>query len=210
MCLNSPSARPVARPRAFTLIELLVVIAIIAILAAMLLPALSKSKLKSQGIQCMSNHRQLLLAWRMYVEDSLDLLPYATADANSPKAPYSWVQGLMNFNPANRSNWDIEVDIKKSPLWSYSGKSPGIWKCPADQSRVQRFDGRFVPRVRTMSMSIWVGGWGRATGGWEGTDRWLFRAGLARLLQIPEHGHPRPLHDLGAGRCPRGPHQLRQ
>jgi len=170
MCLNSPSARPVARPRAFTLIELLVVIAIIAILAAMLLPALSKSKLKTQGIQCMSNHRQLLLAWRMYVEDSRDLLPYATADANSPKAPYSWVQGLMNFNPANRSNWDIEVDIKKSPLWSYSGKSPGIWKCPADQSRVQRFDGRFVPRVRTMSMSIWVGGWGRATGGWEGTD----------------------------------------
>jgi type II secretory pathway pseudopilin PulG len=56
------------------LIELLAVIAIIAILAAMLLPALAKTKLKTQGIQCMNNHRQLTLAWRMYAEDNPDIL----------------------------------------------------------------------------------------------------------------------------------------
>jgi prepilin-type N-terminal cleavage/methylation domain-containing protein len=163
------SADPIHRPAGFTLIELLVVVAIIAILAAMLLPALSKSKLKAQGIQCLGNHRQLTMAWRMYVEDSRDILPYATADAG-PKAAYSWVQGMLDFDPNNRSNWDVETDIKRSPLWPYSGKAPGIWKCPADRSRVRLNDGRLMPRVRSMSMSIWVGGWGRNAGGREGSD----------------------------------------
>src|ERR1035441_501855 len=76
---------------AFTLIELLVVIAIIAILAALLLPALIKSKLKAQGIQCMNNHRQLALAWRMYAEDNNDVLVYASDDPGDPHV--NW-QGL--------------------------------------------------------------------------------------------------------------------
>jgi prepilin-type N-terminal cleavage/methylation domain-containing protein len=149
------------RSAAFTLIELLVVIAIIAILAALLLPALGKAKLKAQGIQCMSNHRQLAMAWRMYSEDNRELLLFATASGSY--AQYSWVNGVLDFNAANRSNWDPDTDIKKSPLWLYCGNSIGIWKCPADRSFVTS-GGVSKPRVRTMSMSIWVGGWADANG----------------------------------------------
>jgi prepilin-type N-terminal cleavage/methylation domain-containing protein len=150
----------------FTLIELLVVIAIIAILAALLLPALSKGKLKAQGVQCMNNHRQLALAWRMYAEDNRDILVFATADPTY--AAYSWVQGVLDFNPANRSNWDTAYDIKRSPLWPYCGNSVGIWRCPADRSTVippfGAYAGQSVLRVRSMSMSIWVGGWKQDNG----------------------------------------------
>jgi len=162
-----PRRSTLGRPGAFTLIELLVVIAIIAILAAMLLPALSKAKIRAQGIQCMNNHRQLMVAWRMYTEDSRDVLLFATADPGGRNAPYSWVQGVLDFNPANRSNWDLEMDIKRSPMWPYCGNSAGIWRCPSDRSTVKPlsgpFQGQAVSRVRTMAMSIWVGGW-------EGTD----------------------------------------
>ena len=160
-----PGAQPksATSSRGFTLIELLVVIAIIAILAAMLLPALTKAKVKTQGIQCMNNHRQLMLAWRMYAEDNRDVLLYATATPGNQYAPYSWVQGVLDFNTGNPSNWDVNQDIKRSPMWQYCGNSVGIWKCLADQSTIVpasgSFAGQTVPRIRSMAMSIWVGGW---------------------------------------------------
>src|SRR5438445_9990531 len=111
------SASSASRREAFTLVELLVVIAISAILAAMPLPALSKAKTKAQGIMCMSNHRQLMLAWRMYSEDNRDVLLFATANPGGKNAAYSWVQGVLDYNPNNRLNWDVEQDIKKSLIW---------------------------------------------------------------------------------------------
>jgi len=148
----------------FTLIELLVVIAIIAILAAMLLPALSRAKLRAQGIKCMSNHKQLLLAWRMYLDDNGDKLPFAYAADGGPQAPYAWVTGILDYS-SRAQNWDINANIAKSPLWTYCGKSPGIWRCPADQSTV-KVGNEIKPRVRSMSMSIWCGGNEGTDGGW--------------------------------------------
>jgi len=156
--------------RAFTLIELLVVIAIIAILAAMLLPALSKAKIRSQGIGCMNNTKQLTLAWRMYAEDNRDQLPFAYATAAN--APYVWVPGLLDdANPAAAANWNLDTTVRASILAPYCGKSVGIWRCPADTSYGINNLAQRVPRVRSVAMSNWVGGNGDSPqnaykGGW--------------------------------------------
>jgi len=123
-----------------------VVIAIIAILAAMLLPALSKARTKAEGVSCLNNGKQMMLAWRLYVDDSVDRVPQSYG-------PNEWVHGWMDFT-SSRSNWDIEQDIKKSLLWAYCGKNAAIWKCPADKS-VVRVTGVTYPRVRSVSMNAW-------------------------------------------------------
>jgi prepilin-type N-terminal cleavage/methylation domain-containing protein len=169
------------RVSGFTLVELLVVIAIIAILAAMLLPALDKARLKAQGLKCMNDHHQLTMAWRMYTDDNTDLLLYASRHPSYPQLnPYAWVLGDLDFNPNNPSNWDPDVDIKRSPLWTYCGQSVGVWKCPADRSAVV-VAGETKPRVRSMSMNAWVGGFAGRDGGYSGGDNRTLGGSLWRV-----------------------------
>ena len=160
----SLNRRAFARRSGFTLIELLVVIAIIAILAALLLPALGRAKAKAQGVQCMNNSRQMLLAWKMYCDDNGEKVPSAYRRAGDwwPVGDMSWT-GNPTTDGQNPHNWNPEVTVKLSPLWPYCGNSLGIWRCPADNKfpctvTTGPNAGQAFPRVRSVSMLSFFNG----------------------------------------------------
>jgi prepilin-type N-terminal cleavage/methylation domain-containing protein/prepilin-type processing-associated H-X9-DG protein len=160
-----------AHSAGFTLTELLVVIASIAILSAILLPALGQSRSNSQAFQCMENTRRLTLAWRMYAEDNSDRLVYSSDDGSGTSPyqtnvpahgnqgnPYAWTWSKMSFFPDNPYNWDTNADITLRPLWQYV-KDASVYKCPADLSQALH-NGVLNPRVRSYSMNFYLGGFG--------------------------------------------------
>jgi prepilin-type processing-associated H-X9-DG protein len=144
------------------LIELLVVIAIIAILAALLLPVLSKAKGKAQGALCLNSGKQLMIAMTMYINESNDYFPPNPDDGN--KVPgHNWVGGNSGERGADEFNPDVLKDPDRSLLISYLGQNVSLFRCPADK-RIGPYDGpnpasmgQSVPAARTFSMSQSVG-----------------------------------------------------
>jgi prepilin-type N-terminal cleavage/methylation domain-containing protein/prepilin-type processing-associated H-X9-DG protein len=147
----------------FTLIELLVVIAIIGILAALLLPALSRAKARAEGVICLNNTRQLGLAWTVYADDHNGRLAYnlgGNSDldprALAPKSDLNWVNNIMDWE-TNSDNINPET-ITKAGLGPYANNAVNIYRCPSDHvlSDVQRQAG-WTARLRSYSMNAMIG-----------------------------------------------------
>jgi prepilin-type N-terminal cleavage/methylation domain-containing protein len=144
--------------RGFTLIELLVVIAIIAILAALLLPALARAKATAQRIQCINNEKQFALAAFIYANDSKDKMPNNGRQNPPTTTTKFWIQGAF-VTPAANTNTTYLFDPKYA-LYADLVKTPATYVCPTDRYLVKTSLGTF-PKIRSYELNAYVG-WGGA------------------------------------------------
>ncbi len=175
--------------KAFTLIELLVVVAVVAILAGLLLPALSRAKAKATATMCLSNLRQLGLALQIYPGDYDDSLPYNMGSDGirrtvSAGEYLNWVNNVMS--------WELDPDntnvalLTKGGLGQYLSGAANIYRCPADRtlSSVQRQAG-WSERVRSVSLNAMLGNAGEFLDGGVNTNNPDYRQ-FFKLSEIPE------------------------
>ncbi len=141
---------------AFTLIELLVVIAIIGLLAALLLPALAKSRTRAEAITCAGNVRQLTLAWALYADDNNDWLVNNHGVPETLAARQTWANNVEDWEASDdNTNLLLLADSKLGP---FASRATAIYKCPADREPAPN-----GPRIRSMSMNAMVGNPGELT-----------------------------------------------
>ena len=170
----------------FTLIELLTVIAIIVMLAALLLPALSQARARAQGVFCLNNTRQLLLAWQLYADDHEGLLPYnLVMTENGARTNLNWVNNVMTWDLAS-DNTNLAT-ITEASLGPYAARVTTIYHCPSDHalSALQRAAG-WNQRLRSYSMNAMVGNAGLASATGVNTNN----PGYKQFFKVEQIPHP--------------------
>ena len=168
MFSRSPGRRALGtRGGAFTLIELLVVIAIIAILAALLLPALNRAKQESQGAYCLGNQKQLIYAWHLYISDAKDFLPGNCwgdeknwASLPNGQQGFNWISGWEEAGEPSGSGDETNTQLLSNPKYAQMGpysKNPQIYQCCASRILCKQPNGVVAPLARDVSMSVFMG-----------------------------------------------------
>src|SRR5213083_50703 len=142
--------------KGFTLIELLVVIAIIAILAALLFPAVAKAKQQAQRIKCLNNQRQLAITWMLYSTDNNDVLvPNGAQQPGSGQREILWVLGDYHSFLSAFTNEIYLLDPKYAAFARYL-KTKAVYKCPSDSTTYVLNQGRPVPQIRSYSLNVYL------------------------------------------------------